>query len=162
MGRIERDAHQPLDRRSKVGAPDVRDTPVMPAVPQMPRISARDRLFKLMQTATPKPPARPRPPNPAAPGTPTRNAIGIRTDPGAPAGTASQRPAHLARAGTTPITPPPLVANAWHQGVVAPAPSARGALNGTTLVHVGSGAPVIGGPAKVVTGINGTTLRSKH
>ncbi len=167
MGRVERGTNLPLDHRSKLGAPDLHDTRVVPAVPQIPRVSARDRLLKLIQAAKPKPPARLRPPNPATPSVPTINAIGIRIDPGVAARTATmahwgQRSARVVTAGAAPMAAPPLAANVWHPGVTAPAPPARGALNGTTMVRVRSGAAVIGGPAKAVTGINGTTLRPKH
>jgi hypothetical protein len=71
-----------------------------------------------------------------------------------------RQPAHVATMGTSPIAAPASAPNAWHPGAITP--TARGTLNGTALVRVGSGAPVIGGPAKAVTGINGTTLRHKH
>jgi len=158
--------HPPLDRHSKLGAPDLPDMRAAPAVPQIPRLSARDRLFRLMQTARPRLPARLHPLNPAVPSTPVRNAIGVRIDTGAAARTTtmphwSQSPTR-AGTGATPMAAPPSITNAWRPGAAVPAPAARGALNGTALVHRGSGAPVIGGPAKTTTGINGTTLRPKH
>jgi hypothetical protein len=164
-GRAAPGTNSPIDRRSKLGAPELPQTMLAPAVPQMPRPSARDRLFRLMQTARPKLPARPRPPSQVAPTGPMRNAIGIRIDPAAATPTTmmahwGQRPLRPATAGTV-VAAPPALGNAWHPGA-APVSSARGGLNGTTLVRVGSGAPVIGGPAKTVTGINGTTLRPKH
>jgi hypothetical protein len=38
----------------------------------------------------------------------------------------------------------------------------RGSINGTGLVHRGSGPSGIGGPAKMQDGINGTTIRPTH
>jgi hypothetical protein len=43
-----------------------------------------------------------------------------------------------------------------------PAASNRGMINGTGLVRIGSGPAVVGGPAKVVAGLNGTTIRPKR
>jgi hypothetical protein len=151
-----------LGRRGNLSAPGVR---VVPTVPQGPPMSTRDRLFQLMRAATPKPSARPRPPSLAGPATPLRNAIGIRIDSPAVARRATiahwgQQPAHVATIGTTPTAAP--ASNAWHPGAMTSTPAARGTLNGTALVRIGAGAPVIGGPAKAVTGINGTTLRRKH
>jgi hypothetical protein len=169
VGRVERGANLPADRRSKLGVPmvDIPDIRRMPVSPQMPRVSARDRLFKLMLAARPKPIVRPRPPSLAAPSPPIRNAIGIRIDPSQAARTAStthwgQRPPYAATAGTTSMAARATGANAWNPGAATAGPPAPGALNGTTSIRVRSGMAVIGGPAPVVTGINGTTLRSKH
>jgi hypothetical protein len=152
-----------LDRRSKLGVPaiDRPDVRLAPAGSQFPRIGARERLLRLIQTAKPRPPVRLRPPNFATPSLPTRNAIGVRIDAGAPARTAlvahwGQPPARR------PTAVPTSVAQSWHPAVVAPAVPTRGALNGTVLVRVGSGTTVIGGPAKSAGVINGTTLRPKH
>jgi hypothetical protein len=46
--------------------------------------------------------------------------------------------------------------------LIAPTIANRGAINGTGLVHRGSGPSRIGGPSAAVVGINGTTIRSKH
>ncbi|MDR3421825.1 MAG: hypothetical protein P4L80_11380 [Xanthobacteraceae bacterium] len=46
--------------------------------------------------------------------------------------------------------------------LVAPSVANRGAINGTGLVHRGTGPSRIGGPSAAVVGINGTTIRSKH
>lgn len=45
--------------------------------------------------------------------------------------------------------------------IVGPALN-RGTINGTSLVRPGVGLPGVGGPAKVVAGISGTTIRPKH
>jgi len=46
--------------------------------------------------------------------------------------------------------------------VVRPAVLNRGAINGTTLTRPGIGPSGVGGPAKSVAGISGTTVRPKH
>jgi hypothetical protein len=46
--------------------------------------------------------------------------------------------------------------------LVVPTIANRGAINGTALVHRGSGPSRIGGPSTAAVGINGTTIRSKH
>ncbi|MGO9702734.1 MAG: hypothetical protein ACLPX7_26140 [Xanthobacteraceae bacterium] len=38
----------------------------------------------------------------------------------------------------------------------------RSAINGTNLIRAGSAPSGIGGPAKTVAGINGTTIRPPH
>jgi hypothetical protein len=45
---------------------------------------------------------------------------------------------------------------------INPAASNRGMINGTGLARIGSGSSVIGGPAKMVAGLNGTAIRLKH
>jgi len=63
----------------------------------------------------------------------------------------------LARTSGAPGRPP---SNA--NPVVRPAALNRGTINGTNLVRPGFGPSSIGGPAKPVAGINGTTIRPKH
>jgi hypothetical protein len=46
--------------------------------------------------------------------------------------------------------------------IVRPAALNRGAINGTSLARPGLGPSSIGGPAKPIAGINGTTIRPKH
>jgi hypothetical protein len=54
----------------------------------------------------------------------------------------------------------PAIPNA--NALVRPTVLNRGAINGTSLVRPGSSPSGVGGPAKTVAGINGTTIRSKH
>ncbi|MFY9894151.1 MAG: hypothetical protein WAK63_08440 [Xanthobacteraceae bacterium] len=46
--------------------------------------------------------------------------------------------------------------------IVRPSALNRGTINGTSLARPGLGSSSIGGPAKPIAGINGTTIRSKH
>jgi hypothetical protein len=46
--------------------------------------------------------------------------------------------------------------------IVRPAALNRGAINGTKLTRPGVGSSSVGGPAKPVAGISGTTIRPKH
>jgi hypothetical protein len=46
--------------------------------------------------------------------------------------------------------------------IVKPAALNRGTINGTNLARPGFGPSSVGGPAKQVTGISGTTIRPKH
>jgi hypothetical protein len=46
--------------------------------------------------------------------------------------------------------------------IAKPALVNRAAINGTTLIHPGFALSGIGGPAKAITGINGTAIRTKH
>ena len=46
--------------------------------------------------------------------------------------------------------------------IVRPAALNRGTINGTNLARPGFGPSSVGGPAKQVTGISGTTIRPKH
>ncbi len=46
--------------------------------------------------------------------------------------------------------------------IVRPAALNRGAINGTSLARRGLGSSSIGGPAKPIAGINGTTIRPTH
>ena len=46
--------------------------------------------------------------------------------------------------------------------IVRPVVVNRGAINGTNLIRPGSAPSGIGGPAKTVAGINGTTIKSRH
>jgi hypothetical protein len=46
--------------------------------------------------------------------------------------------------------------------IARPAALNRGAINGTSLARPGLGPSSIGGPAKPIAGINGTTIRPKH
>jgi hypothetical protein len=46
--------------------------------------------------------------------------------------------------------------------IVRPSAPNHAAINGTGLVHHGSGPPGIGGPTTATTGINGTTIRPQH
>ncbi len=76
---------------------------------------------------------------------------------GAPTGFGANASGGLARTGGAPGHLP-LNANQ----IARPAALNRGAINGTTIVRPGFGPPSVGGPAKPVAGISGTTIRPKH
>jgi hypothetical protein len=63
---------------------------------------------------------------------------------------------------TDGIVRPPNVVQLNPVSAITSVASNHGMINGTGLVRIGSGAAVIGGPAKVVVGLNGTTIRLKH
>jgi hypothetical protein len=79
-------------------------------------------------------------------------------NPGAvPTGFGANASGGLARTGGTPGRPP---SNAYP--IVRPTALNRGTINGTTIVRPGFGPSSVGGPAKPVAGISGTTIRPKH
>jgi len=166
VGRVDHGAY-PSPNRGRAGNTPNLDTLGTRAapVPHAARTSARDRLFKLIQTMrhTHATHVRPANPNPAAARGPLRNAIGLRIDAGAGSGGANALPAGQGplspnRMAGAPLAPPGVI----HPGFAQPSAPARGTVNGTSVVRVGAGTSVIGGPARIATGINGTTIRSKH
>ncbi len=79
-------------------------------------------------------------------------------NPGAvPTGFGANVSGGLARTGGTRGRPP---SNAYP--IVRPTALNRGTINGTTIVRPGFGPSSVGGPAKPVAGISGTTIRPKH
>jgi hypothetical protein len=93
-----------------------------------------------------------------------RNAIGMPVAPhedpkrrdGEPSGLRPAAPLPAAAAGRPPILKP----NAG--SIVSPSASSRGAINGTSVIRPGHAPSGVGGPAKTVAGINGTTIRPRH
>ena len=169
--RLERGSKSGIDRGNKTGPTSVGtlDSPMTAPVRQLPRTSARDRLFKKIEATKVTPAVRPHPyvANPTPMTGPPRNAIGIASLDANPA-------AHGLNAMHSGLQ------SSWGGGAIGSArigavmplpggghlvPSAvpgRGAINGTAVVRLGSGPAVIGGPAQVATGINGTTIRPKR
>jgi hypothetical protein len=60
------------------------------------------------------------------------------------------------------VVPHSIVAQPNPVSAIPPIASSRGVINGTALVRIGSGPAAIGGPARVVAGLNGTAIRLKH
>jgi hypothetical protein len=170
--RFERGSKSGIDRGNKAGPPSVStlDSPMTAPVRQLPRTSARDRLFKKIEVTKFTPTVRPRRPyvaNPTAMTGPPRNAIGIASLDANPAAHAPVHSGLLSPgaggvAGSTRIGAIMPLPGGWHPGLVPPAAPGRGAVNGTAVVRLGTGPAVIGGPAQVLTGINGTTIRPKR
>ena len=76
---------------------------------------------------------------------------------GAPTGFDANASGGLARTGGTAGHPPSNT-----NPIMKPATLNRGTINGTTIVRPGFGPASVGGPAKLVAGISGTTIRPKH
>lgn len=154
----------------KIGThgPDTIDMSVAAPL-RLPRTNGRDRLFKKIEAAKFAPVPRPHPhiAGPGIIGPAPRNAIGIASfEPNVrPQGFNALHPGLIpgpasgASIRVNVAVPGP---NGWHPGSSAPTTPMRGALNGTNFVRAGSGPAVIGGSARTVTGINGTTFRPKY
>jgi hypothetical protein len=154
----------------KIGThgPDTIDMSVASPL-RLPRTNGRDRLFKKIEAAKVAPVPRPHPHivGPGIAGPAPRNAIGIASfEPNVrPQGFNALHPGPIPGPGSGAsirvdvAVPGP---NGWHPGSSAPTAPMRGALNGTNFVRIGSGPAVIGGSARTVTGINGTTFRPKY
>lgn len=150
-----------LQRGSKPGQTSLDKLDV--SVPRLlPKGNARDRLFKKIEAVKLAPLRLPRPAGPISPTGPARNAIGVV--PADARGSATHLAAIPANPGRGPIGLPNPARNSVHvplgQTVVPTSP--RGLINGTTMRHVGSGPGTLGGPARAVTGINGTTFKPKY
>jgi hypothetical protein len=139
---------------------------------------ARDRLFRKLEAARPPHHDRERPQlsGATAMGGPARNAVGIVDTSSvtqravAPAQGLRQAPiagiavnaiGSAARNSASIIAPSTGHLSPGLSAAVVTAP-ANASINGTTMVRVGSGPAVVGGPSRIATGINGTTLRPKH
>jgi hypothetical protein len=139
---------------------------------------ARDRLFKKIDAV--RPPHHDREPphlsGATAMGGPARNAVGI-----VDTSSVTQRavaPARVFRQAPSAGIAVNAIGGAARNSASIPAPGtghlgpglsaavvtapANASINGTTMVRAGSGPAVVGGPSRIVTGINGTTLRPKH
>jgi hypothetical protein len=116
-------------------------------------------LFKKIEAVKVAPIRLPHPTGPISPGGPARNAIGV-VPVDARAGAT-----HFASIPANPGTGLPISARSsvyvsFGQTAVPVPP--RGLVNGAPVQHVGSGPGTLGGPARVATGINGTTFKPKH
>ena len=167
--RVDRPREGHNDQGIKPGLPHG-SKPAEPALDKLdvsvPRLrpvgNARDRLFKKIEAVKLAPLRLPRPTAPFSPTGPARNAIGlVPVDPHASAPHYVAIPANPARG---PLGLPNPARNSVHGPLAqtaVPTPP-RGLINGTTAQHVGSGPGTLGGPARVVTGINGTTFKPKY
>ncbi len=94
------------------------------------------------------------------PAAPIPNAAGRGTSAGATAAKANAIGAHVGVTALPPSAPPAVVklapagvpANAVHP----PVPASHATISGTGMARPGSASGVIGGPAKIATGLNGT------
>ena len=160
-GNNDRGARSGLRRGTKPVAPSLDKLDV--SVPRLlPKGNARDRLFRKIEAVKLAPIHHQRPAGPISPTGPARNAIGV-----IPVDVHSGA-THLAAIPVNPGRGPIGLPNPPRNWVrVPPVPAAvptppHGLINGTTVQHVGSGPGTLGGPARLATGINGTTFKPKH
>jgi hypothetical protein len=133
------------------------------SVPRLlPKGNARDRLFKKIEAVKLAPIFHPHPAGPISPAGPARNAIGvIPVDVHGSAAHFASIPANPGHGSSGPPNPARNLVHAPPMQTAVPTPP-RGIINGTAVQHVGSGPGTLGGPARIATGINGTTFKPKH
>jgi hypothetical protein len=83
------------------------------------------------------------------------------TIPGTAATSTNASASPLGSHGTASFAPAP-AAKALNAGLSGGRPSTTAAINGTSMARPGIGSAAIGGSAKAVTGVNGSTVRAKR
>jgi len=174
--------HAPTDKGKDsptkgAGTPEMRMKDLGPvdtriAVPPQPHRTDERKQNPLLHSPTG---LRRQPPHTQRPGGPTtRNSIGVTVPSSAQPGAPSQggspgaaAPPLTAHGSTGPGNPAAALGKPalapFHAAPITAAPEApRSAINGTSVARRGNGPSGIGGQAKPLAGINGSTIRPKH